>query len=93
MKLETGVAALIPDLLAACAGGSPRSSDPGAGLFQVEFRCEKLADNLFVLFGGVFDERWGKGLFSPDAAEQRVCIGLNRSRGPGEGITSADTSI
>lgn len=69
---------------------------------KVEFRSEKLADILFVLFGaggniavltgpdGAFvvdsdltDERWGKGLFSPDAFVQRVYIELNRKPGPG----------
>lgn len=28
-----------------------------------------------------FDERWGKGLFSPDAFVQRVYIELNRKPG------------
>ena len=29
-----------------------------------------------------FDERWGKGFFSPDAFVQRVYIELNRKPGP-----------
>lgn len=52
MKLKRGVSALIPGLVAACAGlAAPAVQAQAPDYSKVEFRSEKLADNLFVLFG------------------------------------------
>lgn len=126
MKLKRGVSALIPGLVAACAGlAAPAVQAQAPDYSKVEFAAKSSPttcsccsvpaatspcspapmgdrDVLVAIRQRVsdlirkgrsleqisaaapsreFDERWGKGLFSPDAFVQRVYIELNRKPG------------